>query len=125
MERRQGACMAGLTALLTVLVSACASIDAAPPRLQAIKTIGVVSAVGDEFTLTNAGLTGIENGSRVLSIEAWGLDDLIVSRISALLSRRFQVQPVTYRREAFATIERNSPIPLASRLREDPIKKLV
>jgi hypothetical protein len=53
------------------------------------------------------------------------LDDVIVSRISALLSRRFQVQPVTYRREAFATIERNSPIPLASRLREDPIKKLV
>ena len=35
------------------------------------------------------------------------------------------MQPVTYRREAFATIERNSPIPLASRLREDPIKKLV
>jgi hypothetical protein len=123
MNRPQGACAAGLTALLTVLVSACASIDAAPPRLQAIKTIGVISAIGNEFTITDAGLTGI--GPGVLSIEAWGLDDLVVSRVGALLNRRFQLKPLIYRREAFAAIQRDSPIPLANRLREEPIKRLV
>jgi hypothetical protein len=122
MERPRGSCVA---ALLTVVVSACVSIDAAPPSLQAIKTIGVVSAIGDQFTLTIAGLTGTESSPQTFSIEAWGLDDLIVSRVGAMLSRGFQLQAVSYRRAAFVAIERDSPVPLATRLRDDPIKKLV
>ena len=82
---------------LLIVVSGCASIDARSSKLQAIKTVGVISAVGDELTLTNAGLTGFENHDQSVSIEPWGIDDLIVSRAGALLSRRFQVQPVTRR----------------------------
>jgi hypothetical protein len=118
--------MLRLTALLlAVMVSACASIDAAPPKLQAVQAVGIISAVGDEFTLTKAGLTGFENSTHIVSIEAWGLDDLIVSRAGGLLSGRFQVQPVIYRRAAFAAIERDSPVPVANLLRDDPIKKLL
>jgi hypothetical protein len=111
--------------LLAALLSACASVDAVTPKLQAIKTVGIVSAIGDEFAVTKAGLTGFENSTRTFSIEAWGLDDLIVQRAGALLGRRLQVQPVTYRRAAFAAVEREAPLPAANLLRDDPIKELV
>ena len=118
---------------LLIVVSGCASIDARSSKLQAIKTVGVISAVGDELTLTNAGLTGFENHDQSVSIEPWGIDDLIVSRAGALLSRRFQVQPVTYKRAAFAALERNAPIAgpivvptfVVNRMGDDPIKALV
>jgi hypothetical protein len=118
---------------LLIVVSGCASIDARSPKLQAIKTVGVISAVGDELTLTKAGLTGFENHDQSVSIEPWGIDDLIVSRAGALLSRRFQVQPVTYKRAAFAALERDTsiagpiavPIFVVNRMRDDPIKALV
>jgi hypothetical protein len=125
MYRRRGAGIRAMALLLAVLAGACTSIDAAPPKLQATKTVGVISAIGDEFTLTKAGLTGFESSARVLPIAAWELDDLIVSRVGALLSRRWQVQPATYRRAAFAAIDRNAPLPVANLLREDPVKKLV
>jgi hypothetical protein len=111
--------------LLAALLSACASVDAVTPKLQAIKTVGIVSAIGDEFAVTKAGLTGFENSNRTFSIEAWGLDDLIVQRAGALLGRRLQVQPVTYRRAAFAAVERAAPLPAANLLRDDPIRDLV
>jgi hypothetical protein len=118
---------------LLIVVSGCASIDARSSKLQVIKTVGVISAVGDELTLTNAGLTGFENHYQSVSIEPWGIDDLIVSRAGALLSRRFQVQPVTYKRAAFAALERNAPIAgptvvptfVVNRMGDDPIKALV
>jgi hypothetical protein len=107
MHRRRGTRATAL--LLALLAGACTSIDAALPKLQAVKTAGVISAVGDEFTLTQAGLTGFENSAHAFPTEAWRLDDLIVSRVGALLSRRWQVQPVAYRRPAFAAAEPDTP----------------
>ena len=59
--------------LLLVLLGACAAVDAFPPKLGAVKTIGVISAIGDEFTITKAGLTGLKNNSQSSSIESWGI----------------------------------------------------
>jgi hypothetical protein len=126
MRQRRDASLPNLTALLLAgLAGACTSIDAASPKLQAIKTAGVISAIGDEFTITKAGLTGFENSTRALAIAAWGLDDLVVDRIGGLLSRRWQVQPAAYRRAAFAAVEPDTPLPMADLLRDDPVKKLV
>jgi hypothetical protein len=113
------------TLLLLVLLSACAAVDTSAPKLDAVKTIGVVSAIGDELTLTKAGLTGFENRTQSFSIESWGIDDLIVSRANSLLSRRFEVHPVTYRRVALAALEGDSAITAVNLLRDDPIKKLI
>jgi hypothetical protein len=93
--------------------------------LAAIKTIGVISAIGDELTLTKAGLTGLGSNAQSVPIESWGIDDLIVSRTSSLLSHRFDVHPVTYRRAAFAAFEEDSVVAAANLLRDDPIKKLI
>jgi len=111
-------------ALLAVLVGSCATIDA-PAKLQSLRTVGIVSAVGDEFMLTNAGLTGFADSDQHFSIQPWGIDDLMVTRTAALLGSRFQVQPVTYRRASFAAGERAPPIAVMNLLHDDPIKEFV
>jgi hypothetical protein len=111
--------------LLLVLLGACAAIDSSPPKLGAVKTIGIISAIGDEFTLTKAGLTGLKNNAQSFSIESWGIDDLIVSRATSLLSRRFEASPVIYRRATFAALEGDSAVAAVNLLRDDPIKKVI
>jgi hypothetical protein len=93
-------------------------------KLKSVRTVGIVSAVGDQFTLAKAGLTGFNNGSRSLSIASWGLDDLIVQQVTNALSVRFQVQPVSYPRATFAAIQ-ESAITAVNLVRDDPFKKLI
>jgi hypothetical protein len=111
--------------LLFTFLGACAAVDASAPKLAGIKTIGIISAVGDELTVTKAGLTGLGGNAQSISIGSWGIDDLIASRASSLLSRRFEVHPVTYRRAAFAAFEGDSAVAAVNLLRDDPIKKLI
>jgi hypothetical protein len=111
--------------LLTVSVSACATFETGETKLQRVKTVGIISAVGDQMTFAKAGLTGLDNRSQSYPIETWGLDDLIVKQATAALSGRFQVQPVTYKRAAFAMIEKDSPVAPVNLIRGDPFKKLV
>ena len=105
-------------------LSGCASIEGAN-RLQGIKTVGIISAIGDKFTFTSSGLTGFDNAPRSVSIEAWGIDEQVVARAIPVLSQRFQVQPVTFQRELFFAPERVSSIPGVDLVREDPVKELV
>jgi hypothetical protein len=111
-----------------VLLALCSSADAIfetrDARLQAVRTVGIISAVGDQFTFARGGLTGLDNGGRRLPIPSWDLDDMIVQQATATLSGRFQVQRVTYDRAAFAAIK-ESPIKPVALVRGDPFKKLV
>jgi hypothetical protein len=111
---------AGLVGLLAL--SGCASIEGTN-RLQGIKTIGIVSAIGDKFTVTQSGLTGFDNAPRSVSIEAWGIDEQIVARATSVLGQHFQVQTLSYPREPFFPPERISAIPAADLLRENPFKR--
>jgi hypothetical protein len=115
-----------MVVLVLLGCGACTTIGTEAPKLREAKTVGVISAVGDTLTLTKAGLTGLGNGEqRVYSIDPWGIDDLIVSRAGSQLSRRFEVRPVTYKRAAFAALERNNPVVMVNLLRKDKIKDLV
>jgi hypothetical protein len=111
--------------LLAVSVSACATFATGEMKLQAVKTVGIISAVGDQMTFAKAGLAGLDNRSQSFPIESWGLDELIVKQATAALSGRFQVKPVSYKRAAFATIEKDSPLTPVNLVRGDPFKKLV
>jgi len=93
-------------------------------KLRSVKTVGIVSAIGDQFTFAKAGLTGLDNRPRSVPIASWGLDELIVQQVTAALSGRFQVQPATYARATFATIQ-ESAITAVNLVRGDPFKKLV
>ncbi|MEY9753889.1 hypothetical protein [Bradyrhizobium yuanmingense] len=111
-------------AIASVALGAAAAFETRASRLQAIKTVGIISAIGEEISLTRAGLTGLDNAAQTASIGAWGLDELIVQQATKLLSGRFHVQPVSYRRAAFAAI-RDSAVAPVNLLRSDPFKELV
>src|SRR5258708_12956456 len=77
------------------------------------------------MSFARAGLTGINNNpSQSFPIGSWGLDDLIVQQATTALSGRFQVQPVSYQRAAFAAIK-DSPVAPVNLVRGDPFKKLL
>jgi hypothetical protein len=54
-------------ALLAILASGCATIEAPASGPQVLTTVGIVSAVGDKLTLTQAGLTGLADNDRRVS----------------------------------------------------------
>jgi hypothetical protein len=120
----RGPCANFATVLLAVNISACATFETRQTKLQAVKTVGIISAVGDEITFARGGLTGLDNRSQSFPIGAWGLDDLIVQQVTETLNGRFQVQPVSYTRHAFATVK-DSVVTPANVIRGDPFKKLV
>jgi len=123
---RSGRC-ASITAivLIAVSVSACAMFETGQTKLQAVKTVGIISAVGGEMSFARAGLTGLNNDpSQSFPIGSWGLDDLIVQQATTALNGRFQVQPIRYNRAAFAAVK-DSPVAPVNLVRGDPFKKLV
>ncbi|MDI4238290.1 hypothetical protein OZ411_36370 [Bradyrhizobium sp. Arg237L] len=77
------------------------------------------------MTFSRRGLTGRADGDQSFPIDSWGLDDMIVQQATAALGKRFQVQPVTYNRSAFAKLETESIVTHVNLVRSDPIKKLV
>ena len=111
--------------LLPVILSACASFETSEVKLGSIRTVGIISAVGDEFSFTTAGLAGFDRGDRRYSVESWGLDDMIIRQASTALSGRFQVQPLSYSRAAFAASETDSPVTLVKLIHEDRIEALL
>jgi hypothetical protein len=110
--------------LLALCGGAGAIFETRDAKLQGVKTVGIISALGDQFTVAKAGLASPDSGGRSLPIPSWRLDDLFVQQATAALSARFQVQPVTYDRAAFAAIK-ESPIKPVELVSGDPIKKLV
>ena len=111
--------------VLSVALAACASFETSESKLRSIRTVGIVSAVGDEFNVTRAGLTGLNSDDRRYAIASWDIDGLIVRQSEAALSRRFQIEPLTYQRDAFANPGKRSPFAPINLVREDALKALL
>ena len=124
--RNRSRCLSFAIALLfAVSISGCAMLETRQTKLQAVKTVGIISAVGDEFTFEKGGLTGLNERSQSFPVASWGLDDMIVQQVTLALNGRFQVQPVTYNRAAFAAVEKGPMEASINFIRKDPFKKLV
>jgi hypothetical protein len=82
----------------------------APPTPPSTKCIGVVSAIGDTFSLRKIGLTVFGNDLNKVPIDTWQIDDLVVSKISTFLSRSWTVRRFSYPRGAFASLEGTHPL---------------
>jgi hypothetical protein len=113
-----------MAVLLALSSSAHAWFETREAKLQSVKTVGIVSAIGNEFTFVKAGLTGFDNSPRHVPIASWGVDDMIAQEVSSALGGVFRVQPVTYPRASFAAVQ-ESPITAVNLVRGDPFKKLV
>jgi hypothetical protein len=111
---------------LVVSLTACASFEADEAKMKRVKTIGIVSAVGDEFNFTRAGLNGSGEESRHFPILSWQLDDLIVGEATAAIGQQFQVQPLSYDRTAFYTPrDKKSAVTPINLIRGDPLEKFL
>jgi hypothetical protein len=85
------------------MLAACAGIGAGTPStVSDVKTLGIVSALGTRFEVRRVGLTVFNNDLKEFPVDAWGIDELIVSRTRGLLARSFDVRPVTYKKAPFA-----------------------
>ena len=71
-------------------------------KLAHVKSIGVISTIGQAFTLQFIGFTVFNNKEQRLPIEDWRIDERVAARIKAHLDGRFEVRPVEYDPAAFA-----------------------
>jgi hypothetical protein len=69
------------------------------------KCVGVVSAIGDTLTLVKVGFTVFNNEESKVPIDSWRIDDLVFSKVSAVLGKRFNLKRVGVAKGAFAVIE--------------------
>jgi hypothetical protein len=74
----------------------------ARPKIEGVRTIGIVSAIGDKFYARKFGLLVFTHDFKEMPIESWGIDEMMTAKVRTALSPRFDVRPVTYKRAAFA-----------------------
>ncbi len=87
---------------LLLLLGACAGITpGVVEKLDGIRQVGIISAFGDKFHLRKVGVTVFQNELNEFPVAAWGIDDLVVTKVRAMLGQRFDIRPVTYQRSAF------------------------
>ena len=71
-------------------------------RYADIHTVGVISVIGQQATLKNVGVMVFGNTEDIFNIDDWGIDDLVIKKISASLASRFAVKAVSYDKSTFA-----------------------
>jgi hypothetical protein len=63
--------------------------------------IGVIPSVGDRFSVQHIGFTVFGNEFTEVPIESWGLDELVVARVRAVVGAGTSVKRIAHSREAF------------------------
>ena len=91
--------------LVALALCGCAVATIEPGRIQSIRRVAIVSAIGDRFTVKKIGITIFGNDQRDFPIDAWKIDDAVTDKVRAVVGKRFEVRPVTYQRSAFFVSE--------------------
>jgi hypothetical protein len=95
-----------LGALILALATASAAFAQTPKQADARKSICVISHIGAKFALKKIGFTAFQNSLNEVNIEAWGIDDVVASKVAASLSSRYAVHKLSFARTAFADFEK-------------------
>ena len=74
---------------------AAAVVETGPCRL------GVISALGDQFSVHKFGITIFETEDNEVSVESWGFDDLAVARVRAATGNDPSVRRINYPKGTF------------------------
>jgi hypothetical protein len=70
------------------------------------KSVGVISAIGDKFSVQKVGLTVFQNSLDEVSIDAWGIDERVVATLNAQLGARFDVKRIGQSKAAFIEVQK-------------------
>jgi hypothetical protein len=102
-----------LAVAAAIALAACSTID--PPNNDLLtssiapstvrKSICVIAAIGDTFSVQKIGVTVFGNALDKHPIGAWGIDSAVVSKISTRLSPRFDVRRIDYPVGTFLPVE--------------------
>ena len=96
---------AALRTAVFLLAAACAAPSpVAPERLSTIKSVGIISAIGDQFTFTSIGMTVFGDEGAAVPIEPWAMDDYVVDDLGSALAKRYEVKSVTYKKADFLSV---------------------
>ena len=83
---------------------------AKPNAADSGKCIGVVSAIGDTFSLQKVGITVFGNELNTVPINSWQIDNLVISKIGAFLSKAWTVRRISYPKGAFSSLDEQHAI---------------
>jgi hypothetical protein len=102
-----------LAVAAAIALAACSTID--PPNNDLLtssiapstvrKSICVIAAIGDTFSVQKIGVTVFGNALDKHPIDAWGIDSAVASKISTRLSPRFDVRRIDYPVGTFLPVE--------------------
>lgn len=92
---------AAITMLIALCVSAAIGRADNAAKLANVKTIGVVSALGDTLYNVRIGSTAFTNARSTVEVADWKLDEFVITEAAAQLAGRFATNPVTYDRADF------------------------
>jgi hypothetical protein len=70
------------------------------------KSLCAISAIGDTFSVQKMGVTVFGNALDMAQIDTWGIDEFVVGKVAAQLSRRFDAKRLTYPKGAFAALDK-------------------
>jgi hypothetical protein len=83
--------------------------------------VGVVSRLGEKFTVKKVGYIVLRNEENEVAVESWHIDDLVAAKISGLLGKRTAVRHIPYKKDAFASLD----TPKLFRDREAELREIV
>jgi hypothetical protein len=82
--------------LAVLLLGGCAGAGIPLTDMRSIKRVAVISLVGDKFTVKKISLNPFDSKPKPMPIAAWGIDQFIITKVSSVLARRFEVRPLAY-----------------------------
>jgi hypothetical protein len=88
-------------ALACLLVLGWAGAVQADDQARAVKSIGIISAIGDTVTKQEVGLTVFDNSKSTEAIDDWQLDEFVIAEFAAQLGQRYEIKPVAYDKADF------------------------
>jgi hypothetical protein len=106
---------AALVLLSMSLAAAALAQEPATPGARALpakladngKCIGVLSAIGESFSLQKIGITAFGNERNKVAIDSWQIDNLVVGKIGAFMGKSWSVRPISYPKGTFAALEQD------------------
>ncbi len=80
---------------VALAIAGCATPTVPTDRLKAIKSVAVISALGDDIKVEHLGLTVFTNSLTSVRVD-WGLDAHMTQRLQGLLASRYEVRQLDY-----------------------------
>ena len=86
---------------------ACLALTLAGPLYAAqaadsIRSVGIISAIGDTMVKQSVGRTVFDNSEGQEAVESWKIDEFVIAEFTAQLSGLYEVKSVAYSKADFA-----------------------